>query len=125
MKKELTPLFLRSVALIKAISRGKILSYSEVAKLIGANGCARHVSYILSSSSKKYELPWQRVLNSKGCISLQNFGAGNRQEQFLLSEGIVFEKGRVNFDLFLWHPSKSQLKKILSKIPEHIPYSMR
>lgn len=125
MEKELSPLFLRTIALIEKIPKGKVLSYSQVAKLIGASGCARHISYILSSSSKKYELPWQRVVNSKGRISLQDFGTGKRQEQILLSEGVVIEGGNINFEQYLWCPTEKKLNQILAKIPKHIPYSMR
>ncbi|MQY70704.1 DNA methyltransferase [bacterium] len=65
---------------------------------------ARQVVRVLHSMSEKEGLPWHRVINSKGTISLT--GEGYRiQKQLLEKEGIEFdEKGKVDFDRFLWKP---------------------
>ena len=123
--KEKTPLFLRSVALIKAIPSGKVLTYSEVANLIGAPGCARHISFVLSSSSKKYDLPWHRVVNSKGKISLPVHNHYFRQKKLLENEGILFIEDKIDLKSYLWKPSKSLLNKTLKGIPKHIPLRAR
>ena len=123
--KEHSPLFLRSVAVIKAIPEGKILTYSGVANLISAPGCARHVSFILSSSSKKYKLPWHRVINSQGRISLNLNNGYHIQKRRLQKENIEFINEKIDLNEHEWKPTKTLLKKILKGLPRHIPYSER
>ncbi len=114
-----TPLFKRTIALVSAIPKGKVLSYGQVASLISAEGCARHVSYILSSSSKKYKLPWHRVLSSTGKISPHK---GYRKQILLLEkEGVVFKnKDKVDLKDSSWKPTKAAVNKILKGIPKHV-----
>ncbi len=121
----LSPLAIRTIYLVKAIPKGKVLTYSEVSKLIKAPGCARHVSYILSSSSKKYDLPWHRVLNSKGKISLPIGHGYFEQKKRLEYEGINLENEKINLDKYLWSPTPKQVLKILKGLPKHIPLAMR
>jgi methylated-DNA-protein-cysteine methyltransferase-like protein len=65
---------------------------------------ARQVVRVLTTQWKKYDLPWHRVINSKGTISLT--GEGYRiQKQLLEKEGVEFdEKDKVDFSRFLWKP---------------------
>ncbi len=79
-------------------------------------GSARYVSYILSSSSKKYGLPWHRVINAKGEIS--EHLAQQRQKRLLVKEGVVFDFNKLSLDAYLWRPTPGQLKKILKGLPE-------
>lgn len=121
----LSPLAQRTITLINSIPKGKVLTYSEVARLIGASGCARHVSYILSSSSSKHDLPWHRVINSQGKISLPLDSGYFTQEKKLLNEEIIVKNGRIRLEHFLWKPSSKEVKKILSGLPLHIPLKAR
>jgi methylated-DNA-protein-cysteine methyltransferase-like protein len=118
-----SPLFLRTIALIKKIPAGKVLTYSKISQLIGAPGCARHVSYILSSSADKYELPWHRVINSKGEISLREYY--HQQKKRLENEGVLFQRNRVDLSKFQWRPTPKTLESILAKLPKHIPLKVR
>ncbi|NQZ02795.1 MAG: MGMT family protein [Bdellovibrionales bacterium] len=121
--KENTPLFYRTAALVKAVPAGRVVTYGQVAQLISAPGCARHVSFILSSSSKKHRLPWQRVVNSSGGVSDHRWAM--KQIRLLKSEGVVVEGRRVNLSRFAWTPKASELRKILKGLPKHIPLSER
>ncbi len=116
--KDKSPLFKRVVAIISAIPKGKVVTYGQVSQMAAAPGCARHVSYILSSSSKKYKLPWHRVINSSGKVS----GHQNSQRQISLleKEGVAFEIAKIDLDEYAWIPKKAELKKLLKNIPEHI-----
>jgi alkylated DNA nucleotide flippase Atl1 len=58
-------LFQRTITLVKYIPREKVLTYSAVSNLISAPGCARHVSYILSSSSKNISSLGTELLTQK------------------------------------------------------------
>ncbi|EGU45697.1 methylated-DNA--protein-cysteine methyltransferase-related protein [Vibrio ichthyoenteri ATCC 700023] len=91
-------------AVIHQIPHGKITSYGEIAKLAGYPGYARHVGKALSHLPEGSKLPWHRVLNSQGKISLK----GNdlqRQQEKLEQEGIeVSESGRVSLKKYQWQP---------------------
>jgi len=61
------------------------------------------VSWTLHSSSKKYNLPWHRVINSKGIIALKSIEDREYQKNLLEQEGIVVLDGfRVDLKKFLW-----------------------
>lgn len=115
--KDKSPLFKRAVTLIKAIPKGRVTTYGKVAELIGAPGCARHVSYILSSSSKKYELPWHRVISSSGKIPRHR--NHSTQLKKLSAEGINADNYSIDLEVFLWKPKISDLKKLMKNLPEH------
>jgi methylated-DNA-protein-cysteine methyltransferase-like protein len=84
------------IKIIKSIPKGKTMSYGDIAKSAGKNRGAREVSRILHSCSEKYELPWHRVINSQGKISLTG-EAGQFQREMLEYEGVRFEKnGKIN-----------------------------
>ncbi len=78
------------IRIICSIPEGKVLSYGRIASLAGNPMGARQVTRILHSSSRKYDLPWHRVVNSKGRISFSDTGAYEEQKNLLESEGIVF-----------------------------------
>ncbi len=85
----MTPFSLKVIELISAIPAGKVASYGQIAFHAGNHRAARQVSRILHSCSKKYQLPWHRVINSQGKISLSNDGF-EHQYQLLKQEGIEF-----------------------------------
>jgi methylated-DNA-protein-cysteine methyltransferase-like protein len=89
---------------IKQIPSGKVATYGQIAFLAGNPRGARQVSWILHSCSKKDNLPWHRIINSKGRISLPVNQGYNIQKGLLEKEGIVFdEDGSINLDLYLWY----------------------
>jgi methylated-DNA-protein-cysteine methyltransferase-like protein len=80
-----------------------VLTYGIIAKLAGNPRAARQISWILHSSSDKYDLPWYRVINSKGKISLKKNDGNNRQKYLLEKEGIVFKnKYTIELSEYLW-----------------------
>jgi methylated-DNA-protein-cysteine methyltransferase-like protein len=95
----------RVVKFIKNIPLGKIATYGQIADYAGNPRAAREVAYILHSSSEKEDLPWQRVINSKGRISMKPGHGYELQKRLLEDEGVVFdEEDRVDFVKFLWQP---------------------
>ncbi|TLY28395.1 MAG: hypothetical protein E6K56_10015 [Ignavibacteria bacterium] len=65
---------------VRHIPRGKVASYGEIARLSGFIGQARRVGYALRSAPPGMRLPWHRVVNSQGRISLPK-GDGSYQRQ--------------------------------------------
>jgi methylated-DNA-protein-cysteine methyltransferase-like protein len=85
----------RILAVIRAIPKGQVAGYGEVARRAGLPGRARLVARLLSQNDDP-RLPWHRVLRSDGRIALPEGSAGYReQSQRLLAEGLRVEKGRV------------------------------
>lgn len=98
-----TPFTAAVLAVIKRIPRGSVATYAHVAALAGNPRAVRAVVWILHSSSAKHRLPWHRVINSQGRISLPP-GAGYEEQRAKLErEGIDFELGgRIDLKQYLW-----------------------
>ena len=96
----MSALYSRIYALVRQVPPGKVVSYGQIAKMVG--GCsARMVGYAMAAlkgSREINDVPWQRVINSRGTCSVFGDGFGNSlQEQLLCSEGVAFDSsGRVN-----------------------------
>jgi len=93
--------------IIRNIPRGKVATYGQIAALAGIPGSARQVGYALHSSRGE-NLPWYRVINARGEISvLPDPQVADLQHQLLTAEGILFDhRGRINLSRFQWQPSK-------------------
>lgn len=95
----------RAVALIKQIPRGKVMTYGQIARLAGSPRGARQVVRVLHSMSKKHNLPWHRVINSKGEIGFKDEEMHVVQKLSLEAEGIlVSSEGRLDLKLYLYEP---------------------
>ncbi|ODS11769.1 DNA base-flipping protein [Vibrio scophthalmi] len=91
-------------AVIHQIPHGKVTSYGEIAKLAGYPGYARHVGKALGNLPEGSKLPWHRVVNSQGQISLKGEDL-QRQRRRLLAEGIeVSDSGRISLKKHKWQP---------------------
>lgn len=85
----------RIMAAVRAIPRGEVAGYGEVARRAGLPGRARLVARLLSQNDDR-ELPWHRVLRSDGRIAFPEGSRGYReQSQRLRAEGVRVEAGRV------------------------------
>ncbi|MFB9134686.1 MGMT family protein [Vibrio olivae] len=91
-------------AVIQQIPSGKVITYGEAAKLAGYPGYARQVGKALGNLPEGSKLPWFRVLNSQGKISLKGEDL-IRQRRELLADGVaVSASGKVNLTTYQWHP---------------------
>ena len=83
------------------IPKGKVISYGDLAKLAGLTNGARFVGKTLSNLPKGSTLPWHRVINSQGKISLPpNSPSYEKQHQRLVREGVEVINGRINLKRF-------------------------
>ncbi len=103
---EETPLYEQIYAIVRQIPPGKVATYGQVAKIVGR--CSpRMVGYALASlRNTDHNVPWQRVINSQGRVSMHGGGIGSAvQEDILREEGVAFDpSGRVDFSEFGWLP---------------------
>jgi methylated-DNA-protein-cysteine methyltransferase-like protein len=91
------------IEIIKKIPRGKVATYGQIANLAGNRFAARQVVRILHSASKSQKLPWHRVVNSRGTISLKRGHGYEEQKTLLVDEGVVFDKeDRIDLIIYLW-----------------------
>ena len=98
---------LQAKKIIKKVPRGKVVTYGQVATLAGNPRGARQVVRILSSSSDKDKLPWHRIINREGKISLRPGRGYELQKQMLKDEGVVFAgDDTIDLDRFQWSPSR-------------------
>jgi methylated-DNA-protein-cysteine methyltransferase-like protein len=89
--------------LIRAVPRGKVTSYGRIAALAGDARQARQVAWILHASAEKERLPWHRVINAAGRISLPPASGGREQRRRLEAEGVRFGPGgRLDWGLYGW-----------------------
>lgn len=96
--------YARIYAMVRRIPRGRVATYGQIAKLVGDVG-PRQVGYALHAL-KDPSIPWQRVINAKGEISLRV--DPDRQRIHLLEEGVELDaKGRVDLKRFRWRPRSS------------------
>jgi methylated-DNA-protein-cysteine methyltransferase-like protein len=86
----------RIVAVLKALPRGTVTSYGEVASAAGIPNGARAVVRVLHAMSRKEGLPWHRVIRADGRIALPRGEGFELQKALLEEEGVsVSEDGRV------------------------------
>ena len=101
----------RILAAVRAIPRGQVAGYGEVARRAGLPGRARLVARVLGANADP-ALPWHRVLRADGRIAFPPDSAGFREQvRRLRAEGAVVEAGRVrgrrgvaSLDEQLWGP---------------------
>ncbi|WP_320040061.1 MGMT family protein [uncultured Desulfobacter sp.] len=101
----MNPFTRQIVDVIKAIPKGRVTSYGRVAALAGNPLGARQVSRILHTMSQKHNLPWHRVINASGKISLPR-GKGYELQKALLESEEVFvsSQGHIDLETYLWKP---------------------
>jgi len=95
---------------VARIPRGRVATYGQIARIARLPGQARLVGYALHALPAGSRLPWQRVVNARGEISVGGV-SGTRQRQLLESEGIRFdERGRIELAAFQWRPDAAGSK---------------
>ena len=83
------------------IPPGHVLTYGEVARLAGKSRWARRVSRAMRRAPRGVELPWHRVVNAQGKISLPPDSRGfAEQKRRLEDEGVVFLNGQIDLDRY-------------------------
>lgn len=91
-----------------SIPRGTVATYGQVAALAGLERRARMVGQALRALDEGHDpggrdVPWHRVINAQGRLSLAGTMAGEVQRQLLAAEGIpVDEGGRVDLRRYRW-----------------------
>ena len=94
-------IFQKIYDITKQIPRGKVAAYGHIAMMAGT--IPRVVGYAMACLTEGTDVPWHRVINSRGEISLPPGQGFEEQKALLLSEGIKFDsRGRVDFVVYGW-----------------------
>ena len=89
--------------LVGRLPRGRVATYGQIAALLGAPRAARAVGYAMKRCPQASGVPWQRVLNASGGISLRANVSGMITQRILLErEGLSLRNGRVNLKRHRW-----------------------
>lgn len=100
-----TELYQQILEVVSRIPYGKVASYGQVAKMAGLPKHARLVGTVLKQLAADAQIPWYRVVNAQGKISLAKLNAQgqNIQQLKLMDEGVGLENGKINLNRYQWH----------------------
>jgi len=88
---------------VNSIPAGKVVTYGELAKLANLPGAARLAGSVLKNLPEGSRLPWHRVINAQGRISLpEDSASAQEQVRRLQAEGVVVNRGKISLAQFGW-----------------------
>ena len=92
------------IQIVKKIPYGRVTTYGTIATLAGIPRGARLVGGVLHFNSKEYDLPWQRVINKDGFISIKSlYHPKALQKAILEDEGVeVTSDFMINLQKYGW-----------------------
>ena len=107
----------RVFQIVRLIPRGRVMTYGQIAEILGEGYTPRTVGFVMHASSDK--TPWHRVVNAQGGCSTRGIVLPHdKQQRMLEAEGVIFSKsGRCEIQTYLWIPAepagtkKAQLRK--------------
>lgn len=98
-------MFARAVwRLVRRVPRGRVVTYGQIAALLGRPGAARRVGWAMRICPG--DLPWHRVVNAQGRISVRARMSGMLTQRLKLeAEGVALRRGRVTLARHRWRPA--------------------
>lgn len=97
---------------VRAIPRGRVATYAQVALLAGRPRAARQAGFALAAlRGTRHRVPWQRVVGRRserwGVITIRDPMGAGAQRTLLEREGVTFDpRGRIALDAFGWRPRR-------------------
>ncbi len=96
------------IDVVNAIPAGKVMSYGQVAAACGSPRAARQVGWVLRSLPADSNVPWWRVVNNQGVISIKGNWTATKeiQAELLRAEKIeVSQDLKIDMDAYRWKPA--------------------
>jgi len=98
------------IQIVKNIPVGQVASYGQIAAYVGTPRAARQVGGVLRQAQDT-ALPWWRVINNQGRISIKNmFHGAAEQQKLLVSEGVKVWDYKIDMAKYRWQPDQAVLK---------------
>ena len=96
----------RVFQIVRRIPRGRVMTYGQLATLLGEGYTARTVGYVMHAADDT--VPWQRVINAQGaCSTGRVVLPPDLQQRMLESEGVSFDaRGRCDLEQYRWTPEE-------------------
>lgn len=90
---------------VRGVPSGRVASYGAIAELAGRPGAARAVGAVLRGLPDGTDVPWWRVINASGRLTIPRAGHGRSLQRALLEqEGVELRDGRIDMGRFAWPP---------------------
>ncbi len=93
-------LFVRVYAVVRRVPRGRVVTYGQVARALGMPRGARTIGWAMRACPPN--VPWHRVVNARGEISLRPTTGFHEQSARLRAEGVHLRAGRIDLDRYGW-----------------------
>jgi methylated-DNA-protein-cysteine methyltransferase related protein len=98
--------------MVLRIPRGRVMTYGQIARLLEDRYSPRLVGWAMHATPQDdRNIPWHRVINSRGGISTGRviIQEPSLQRWMLEAEGVVFdERGHCDLSVYQWSPAKSR-----------------
>ena len=101
----------RVFRIVRSIPRGRVMTYCQIAEILGDGYTPRTVGFVMHSADDK--TPWHRVINAQGGCSTRGLVLPHdKQQRMLEAEKVEFnERGRCDLQKFLWIPDEAKNKR--------------
>lgn len=102
----------RVYKLVRRIPRGRVMTYGQIAELLGDGYTPRTVGFVMHNSDDK--TPWHRVINAQGgCSTGHVVLPQDKQQRMLEGEGVKFNKqGHCDLETYVWIPRDQSISKL-------------
>src|SRR6185503_6690412 len=100
----------RVYRIVRSIPRGRVMTYGQLAEILGDGYTPRTVGFVMHGSDDK--TPWHRVINAQGACSTGRIALpSDKQQRMLASEGVEFnDRSRCDLQRYLWIPSERKAR---------------
>ena len=101
----------RVYRIVRSIPRGRVMTYGQIAEILGEGYTPRTVGFVMHGSDDK--TPWHRVINAQGACSTGRIALpSDKQQRMLTAEGVEFnERGRCDLQRYLWIPTERKTRR--------------
>jgi methylated-DNA-protein-cysteine methyltransferase-like protein len=107
--------------LVSHIPRGRVASYGQIARMLGYGHAARSVGWAMQGLPEGSRVPWHRVVNAQGFISIPRPDGAAEQRCRLEAEGVQFDAGgRIDLALYGWDGlPEFEVQRVLAEDEDH------
>jgi methylated-DNA-protein-cysteine methyltransferase related protein len=110
----------RIYIIVRTIPHGKVASYGQIALMAGIPRAARQVGWFLRQTTPEQALPWWRIINNKGYISIKNNECSALEQKKLLEKEGIEVNGNFELDIkkYRYVPTNEEMQKL--ELPQEL-----